>query len=851
MSRPQEALEFFQAIHDGAIQFNSADPSHRHALKAALEAVERYAQLATSAPELVAGAAALGGKATSEEELTQQLQALEGVLSAVEGKRDQLEERLRALRAAATAASAPSWAPGGPDAPWFPGVVAVDIGSSNVVCAHWNYQANDPVVSTLEPVAVNVLDAAGFSERQEGSFLTGEAALTHKRQANLYRSFRRLLGTQTRSRPAVTGGHITQVAVSDLMAAVLEHLLRKVSREVANGPIHFPQLFVTVPATGDAAFEYELRQVCERIGVTVTSELDEATAAGVYYLLRPLLLRDYARERRADGQPGTPADYYAKHFALGEEGIEVLAIDLGGDSTDLALLRLHLIQDDRSCRVNLEVAGTAGFRELSGEGLTLFLFGLLKRRLALALAHPRRALAGARPDLEPPHLHPWLEYHRLEVGATDVTLAGRLDKGYRLLLERWDEVAGTGPLDAALSEAVDAFFPTVSEGAAKKGAKFRKANFRWLWEETERVKRALCAQRDEEERLAGAAGATQIASRLDLSSVPRQPHGLDFGAWLSKSRVDPSAPPQPLALAVGPSDVDAFVRATGAAPLARAARSLLGERLPTRVLLAGNGARAARPVIEEVFASELGLSAERISFSPDDAKVSVAKGACLWAVGNRLEGIEVSLQRSLRHPAGLVLVSALRQEPLFPQGTPIDRFCYAQPEAREDEAGEKLIQVDRELGGRLTPFLMFDPRRGEPLPALGSLPAAKREDLSIPAIDAFCEQDREAVRCTFRVRDPHQYVQTDSAEWVSQGEVFSALRRELSMVEAIAWVEGAEHLRSDPPPGKAWHRYYVDENLEVYLVFHAAGRKLLVRGDVVEQARRALLPAEDPFSGVH
>ena len=146
---------------------------------------------------------------------------------------------------------------------------------------------------------------------------------------------------------------------------------------------------------------------------------------------------------------------------------------------------------------------------------------------------------------------------------------------------------------------------------------------------------------------------------------------------------------------------------------------------------------------------------------------------------------------------------------------------------------------------------MFDPRRGEPLPALASLPAAKREDLSIPAIDAFCEQDREAVRCTFRVRDPHQYVQTDSAEWVSQGEVFSALRRELSMLEAIAWVEGAEHLRSDPPPGKAWHRYYVDENLEVYLVFHAAGRKLLVRGDVVEQARRALLPAEDPFSGVH
>jgi len=268
------------------------------------------------------------------------------------------------------------------------------------------------------------------------------------------------------------------------------------------------------------------------------------------------------------------------------------------------------------------------------------------------------------------------------------------------------------------------------------------------------------------------------------------------------------------------------------------------------VLLAGNGARAARPVVEEVLAGELGIPADRIDYSPEDAKVSVAKGACLWSIGNRLEGIEVSLQRSLRHPAGLVLVSALHQEPLFVQGAPLDRFCYAQPEAREDDP-EKLIQVDRERSGRLEPFLMFDPRRGELLPPLASLPASRRPDLSIPSIDSFCEQDRDAVRCTFRVIDPHQYVQTESAEWVSQGEIFAAIRRELTMVEAIAWVESAAHLQGTPPPGRAWHRYYVDESLEVTLLIHGAAGKLLVRGEVVESARRALRAEEDPFSGVH
>jgi hypothetical protein len=851
MSRAREALQFFRALAEGHVVFNAKDPSHAHSLDAACGAVEQFAALLDTVPELAQIGALKAGD--EPEALEGQLGVLRRLVEAMEQRRDGLQTKLEELQRQEAAANAPAWKLGSTDDPWFEGVVAVDLGSSNVVCTHWNYQAKDPVVSTYTPLAVNVLDAPGFAELKEPSFLTGAEALGHRTQVNLYRSFRRLLGTQVQSRPAVTGGHITQVGVSDLAAAMLLGILRKLGRDVSSGPVHFPSVVVTVPATGDAAFEYELRQVCGRLGLSARTDIDEATAAGVYYLLRPLLLREYARERRADGQPATPLDYYKRHYGMTEgEALNVLCLDLGGGTTDLALLRLDLQQDHRSCRVHIDVAGTSGFTEISGEGMTLFLFDLLKRRLAAAMAHPRRALGGGRPDPEPPHLHPWLDYHRLEVGLTDVTLAGRLDQGYRHLLDKWDDVVGTGPLDEVTRRAVDEFCPTISEGVARQGAKFRKAFFRWLWEEAERLKQVVCAERAERDRAASGLESGVALGRLDLSRAPRFPHKLDLFEWLEKKgRCDPDNPRKPASLAITADDLDAYVRNRSGA-LLRSLEELLGEQTLDRVILAGNGAHAAQHVVGEILSEKLGLPADHISFDPQEAKLAVAKGACLWAIGNRLEGIEVSLTRSLRHPTGLVLVSALHHEPLFKQGETIDRFCYAQPQAREGESLEKLIQVDREVGGNLVPFLMFDPRRGTPLAPIHTYPCARKPGLTIPDLNTFTETTRDAGRCRFSAREPHQYVQTDAAEWVSQGEVFEALRNQLSIEESIAWIEGAEHLQQDPPIGRTHHRYYMDETRQLLLVFHTASKgKLLVPGTVVEQARRELPPQLDPYSGVH
>ena len=64
-------------------------------------------------------------------------------------------------------------------------------------------------------------------------------------------------------------------------------------------------------------------------------------------------------------------------------------------------------------------------------------------------------------------------------------------------------------------------------------------------------------------------------------------------------------------------------------------------------------------------------------------------------------------------------------------------------------------------------------------------------------------------------------------------------------------LESAAAQAKDPAAGRAQHRYYMDESRELYLLFHTAGRRLVCRGEVTEQAKRVVPPHLDPFSGTH
>lgn len=856
---PREVLEFLQALLAGAAVLDRADPTHVARLEAACAQLEELLALSQAVPELQQSGL---GLARIEDTIVAEGEGLAAKIGVLEGLREALESHIGGMRrraqAGGAAPEAPPWAD--PAAPAYDGVVAIDVGTSHVACAHGSLTGGDPEVGPVEPAAVNVLDARGFRRLTPGSFAVGQAALDHRSVVNLYRSFRRLLGRQATARPAVTGTELVQVPVRLLVAAMIDAQLRALTRRLGHERLRFPRVVITVPASGDLALEHELRALLRELELPVTTELDEATAACVYHLLRPVLLQELGHVR-PDGTTVTPGEWYAEHLGVpatpgarpGSLSLDatVLCIDCGGGGTDLSLLELQLQQDAGGCQVHIEVQDTTGFPDLSGEGLTLHLFELLKRRLALALAAPRRALTGVD-DGAPPGAHPWRELHRKEAGAGDPGLDQRLDDELRLVLERWDQVAGDGPLPGALRAAVDRLFPTVTRGAPAGSKRLRSANFRWLWQEAERLGRQVAAER------AGLLAVDRdlddpipaVRGRLDLAGCPVDPLGLDVRARLTGVGLDPARPPSAAALQVSSRDVDAWVARQAEAPLRAALEGLCGGRPVHRVLLAGGGTHAARVVVERVVRQALGLSAAQVVFEPDEAKRAVVKGACLWAIGSRLEGIEVFLARSPRCPARLWLLSAVQNEVLFEEGQAIDRFSYVQPAHREGAESDKLVLIGREQGGRLEPYLMFDPTKGAPVPDVSELPILRRRDVVVRNVDRFLGFTVRGARHEFHVADPNGYVHVDET-LVPQWEVFETLRREMTMEEVIAWLEGAAHLQAPPPSEHAFHRYYMDETRQLYLVFHTRGKKLLCRAQVMKQGRHHLPEELDPFSGVH
>lgn len=857
MSDPQELIEFLHGILAGGIVLDRQDPSHLQHLREAIRLLQDYERLSQLIPEMPDAGSDLGSIedfqasiSAETENLINKISLLEELHNALEGHIGGMRGRVERLRTAPPEGSVSEWAD--PAAEAFAGVVAIDVGTSNVACAHWNFHHREPQIAALEPAAVNVIDAQGFRRLLAASYLTGEGALEHKNQINLYRSFRRLLGTQQTIRPAVTGSELVQVQVKTLVGAVVTALLRSLVHSLGHQRMRFPQVVVTVPASGDLALEYELRRVFQNLEVPLSTDLDEATAACIYYLLRPVLLREFSQLER--GGTLTPGQWYAQQLGLTyaeKATMNVLCIDQGGGTTDLSLLEFLVQEDDVGCEIDIDVRDTTGFRELNGEGLTLHLFRLLKRRLALALLHPRLALAGTSEERGPPTRHPWQEYHQLEAGPADMSVERRLEEDQRLLLQHWDKVAGDDPLRDDLKAAVDRLFPTVTKGVPKSGRRFRAANFRWLWDQAERLKRVISAERASylsPHRLEDDPIPT-VRSRLDLSSYKQHPHGVDLLERLRLSKVDPNMPLVPEALSVSSKDIDRWVSDHGEARLLEAIHKLCKGQRIHRVLLAGNATHATRYVVEKVVRRELGLAKSEVVFDPGEAKQSVAKGACLWAIGNKLEGIQVFLNRQPRCPTGLWLTSAVSSEPLFAAGQPINRFSYCQPPHREGAEGDKLILIahgEREL----EPFLIFDPRKGVPLRELGDLPILQRQDVLVRNVDRFMGFQVKGNLTEFYVKDPAQYVQMDEA-FVSQVEIFEQLRLEMTMEEVITWLESSEHLKIEPPAGHAFHRYYMDEDRQLYLVFHAQGRKLLCRATVTDHTHVEDSEARDPFSGIH
>jgi len=155
-------------------------------------------------------------------------------------------------------------------------------------------------------------------------------------------------------------------------------------------PGELRKAIVTYPTTALPKVRSDLEAILTRIGFRrVITDYDEAIAAAIFYLMR---------EIGFDPSLGLEAFKVGCRFKNGAWWRNVLVFDIGGGTTDLALVRLTLTEDDpfkgktgadgergaggRYYVIEPRLLGSSGHLQLGGDLATLRVFQLLKAAVA-------------------------------------------------------------------------------------------------------------------------------------------------------------------------------------------------------------------------------------------------------------------------------------------------------------------------------------------------------------------------------------------------------------------------------------------------------------------------------------
>lgn len=758
----------------------------------------------------------------------------------------------------------------------FDGVFSVDLGTTNSSVAYWEVKP-EPDFLPQSPTllkeaqsvasAVNALEIEPFKVLAPSSYDIGQAAVGAQRKTNLHMSVKRGIGTKKRY-VVTKGKEIWRDADAQHMMTALAKKILEDARSILGKNIN--EIVVTSPPRWNAVQVNELRGVLRRLGFApdkIEMGTDEATASGLYYVLYPLFERFGRREALRE--------YVETEFAPmkqpdGSFKVNLLSMDFGGGTTDLALIKVKLGFAAQHLALEVDIVDRGGRQDLGGDNLTLHLFRLLKRRVALALAHPQRLLDPETTEKAPSNA--WIKFFKLDVqqGA---------------LLQKWDEVVkhiNEPELPREIWEVVNGMFPTAWD-FKDMPATYRKyklparRNFDYLWAQADQLKKALCV--DVTNAVKG-----MTPTEADLAQYENR--------WLSPDLEEMSEPVNlaeciPIAaeseefrqrfLSITFGDICDFYRPAIAGLAEETARmeerSLEPGQTVDRAVLAGNGARI--PIIGALVHKErasggLGIPFEQIKFDPVRAKLAVPIGATLRRIARKVEGfkIDIRISRNIL-PFDLFANLGLTSVRLFNNG-PIDEFTFFQRVGvSEDLEVEFVTRLDEADAGteNYKPYVLFRPKgEGTPLADL-----QKDEDfwktldqtyglITIPKLKKLVAGDfgsfdgrkegAQGVDGYNRITpgEPDKVFKEVGDKAFTMNEMLDILRQELRMPQKIAWMEEA----FAEPPAEITHRYYLDVTKQVYLVrHHPAEGKTLFIADTDEAALEELSPERNPFSGMH
>jgi hypothetical protein len=766
----------------------------------------------------------------------------------------------------------------------FDGVFAVDLGTTNSSVAYWEVKP-EPDFLPQSPTllkeaqsiasAVNCLEVEPFKELAPESYDVGQKAVGSPRKTNLHMSIKRGIGTKKRY-VVTKGKEIWREADAQHMMTALGKKILEDARSILGKNIS--EIVATSPPRWNAVQVGELRRVLRRLGFQpdrMDMSTDEATASGLYYVLYPLFERF--------GKRAALTDYVEKEFgnmrtADGDFRFNLLSMDFGGGTTDLALIKCGVKFEPQHLALDIDIVDRGGRQDIGGDNLTLHMFDLLKRRVALALAHPARLIDPTTTDKAP--TNPWIKYFKLDVqqGA---------------LLQRWDEVVAelnSITMPRELWDLVNGMFPTAWD-FKDMPATYRKyklparRNFDWLWAQADQLKKALCID---------------ISNAVKGKNVTVDDLAPFADRWLSPDLESFTTPVNlaeciPMAtesedfrekwLSITYGHIHSFylpVIKGLAEETARMEKRSLDPRtnpegkkvapVVDRVVLAGNGARipSIGALIHNARDKEgLGVSFDQIKFDAVRAKLAVPIGACLRRIARKVEGfkIDIRISRNLL-PFDVLINLGTTSAILFDSGQ-IDEFRFFQrtnvPEDLEVEFVTRLDEIDKGTEN-YKPYVLFKPQ-GESLPIVD---LQKEEEfwktldqtyglVTIPKLKKICPDGFVAFDTSAASGDGSNTITPKEGVKVfkevgdrrfTQADMLEVLRGEMTMRQKIAWIE--EAFDKAPAEGMINHRYYLDVTKQVYLVrHHFSEGKALFLAETDEDALEELSPERNPFSGMH
>ncbi|MCG6134502.1 MAG: molecular chaperone [Nostoc sp. LLA-1] len=197
---------------------------------------------------------------------------------------------------------------------------------------------------------------------------------------------------QDRSFPIMIGGEEESIHVSELIQAAWAHLIeltedyrQRARRKFSEG--EFLTAVVTYPTVAPPVVRKEVRQLVEQLGIDdVQTAYDEAVSVAIFFLWR---------EFGGNLNIGIES-FKTRCRQVGNKWSQnVLVLDIGGGTTDLALIELTLEDktpsfaehEDRGLggryyKLTPKLLGSSGHLQLGGELITLRIFRLLKVAIA-------------------------------------------------------------------------------------------------------------------------------------------------------------------------------------------------------------------------------------------------------------------------------------------------------------------------------------------------------------------------------------------------------------------------------------------------------------------------------------